>query len=125
MSTTSDSAFPLSSLPSGRMVLSGVTVVDTRTGSLAANQSVVLEGGKIQQIVPAGFSIKGATHSIDAQGKFVVPGYLDMHTHSAAGGACDRGKRGADAGVRDYRHPPSGRHARDFARAPRGHVEHG
>ena len=73
------------SLPGGAagaiLVLNGVTVVDTRTGSLSPNMSVVISGGKIRQIVPAGTAIPGASDTIDAQGKFVIPGFLDMHSH--------------------------------------------
>lgn len=65
----------------GGILLRGVTVVDTRTGSLAPNMSVVLSGGRIRQILPAGTAAQMAVEEIDATGKFVVPGYLDMHTH--------------------------------------------
>ena len=65
----------------GATLIRGVTVVDTRTGSLAPNMSLVLLGDRIQQIVPAGEVPQMVAEEIDAAGKFVVPGYLDMHTH--------------------------------------------
>ena len=61
------------------LVLNGLTVVDTRVGSLATNMAVLIVRGKIQQIVPAGTLENG--NVIEAQGKFLVPGFLDMHTH--------------------------------------------
>lgn len=61
------------------LVLNGVTVVDTRTGQLAANMAVRIVRGKIQQIVAAG-TLQGSD-VIQGQGKFLVPGFLDMHTH--------------------------------------------
>ncbi|HEY1503880.1 MAG TPA: amidohydrolase family protein [Stellaceae bacterium] len=65
------------------LVLNGVTIVDTQSGKLTRNQSVAIDGGKITQIGRAG-SIKGGanTKTVDARGKYLVPGYLDMHVHS-------------------------------------------
>ena len=64
-------------------MLNGVTIVDTHTGKLARNQSVAIDGGKIVQIARAGAIKPGAgTKAIDARGKYLVPGYLDMHVHS-------------------------------------------
>jgi imidazolonepropionase-like amidohydrolase len=64
-------------------VLRNVTVVDTRTGSLARHMAVVIEQGKIRQVLPdKAVRVSGAAKVVDGAGKFVVPGYLDMHTHS-------------------------------------------
>ncbi len=63
----------------GGLILNGVTVVDTRTGELTPNRAVLIRHGKIQQIVPAGTPQDGEV--VEAQGKFLVPGFLDMHTH--------------------------------------------
>ena len=65
------------------VVLQGVTVVDTRDGSLTRDVDVALAGGRITAITPAA-SRDQTGHSgqvIDAAGKYVVPGYLEMHTH--------------------------------------------
>jgi imidazolonepropionase-like amidohydrolase len=65
------------------LVLNGVTVVDTQSGKLTRNQSVAIDNGKITQIARAGTIKAGAgTKMIDARGKYLVPGYLDMHVHS-------------------------------------------
>ena len=65
------------------LVLDGVTIVDTHTGKLTRNQSVAIEGGKIARIARAGAIKPGAqTKVIDARGRYLVPGYLDMHVHS-------------------------------------------
>ena len=64
-------------------VLNGVTVVDTQTGKLTRNQSVAIDSGKITQIARAGTIKAGAaTKVVDARGKYLVPGYVDMHVHS-------------------------------------------
>jgi imidazolonepropionase-like amidohydrolase len=65
------------------LVLNGVTVVDTTTGTLTRHQSVAIDNGKITQIARVGSIKAGAgTKVVDAHGKYLVPGYLDMHVHS-------------------------------------------
>ncbi len=67
---------------SSALVLNGVTIVDTHTGKLTAGMAIVMEGGKITRIGRAGTLAKPAgAVSIDAHGKFVVPGFWDMHMH--------------------------------------------
>ena len=69
-------------------VIQNATVVNTRDGSLAAGMSVVIDEGKIQRIMSgASIRISGTAQAIDASGKYLVPGYLDMHTHAM--GAAD------------------------------------
>jgi hypothetical protein len=63
-------------------VINGVTVVNTRDGSLTPGMAVVVDNAKIVRIARAGsVRVGGAAQAIDASGKFVVPGYLDMHAH--------------------------------------------
>jgi Amidohydrolase family len=67
----------------GDLVLKGATVVDTGDGKLTLNTSVVVSKGIISAIVPdaAGQPSTNIT-TVDAHGKFLVPGFLDMHVHS-------------------------------------------
>lgn len=66
-----------------RLRLDGVTVVDTHTGTLAPGMSVLMKGGRITAVVPtAGAAPDASVQTIDASGKFVVPGYNDMHVHA-------------------------------------------
>lgn len=70
------------SISSG-VVLNGVTIVDTRTGALKPNQAIVIDGGKIVKIGNAGsFATRGTGKAVDARGKYVVPGFMDMHIHA-------------------------------------------
>ena len=65
-----------------KIVLDGVTIVDTRTGALTPNRAVVIEGSRIVSIVPAGqVKIAPGDQRIDVHGKFVTPGFNDMHAH--------------------------------------------
>ncbi len=63
-------------------VITGVTMVNTRDGSLTPGMEVVIDSGRIVKIATAG-SVRtvGTAQAIDASGKYGVPGYLDMHAH--------------------------------------------
>lgn len=64
------------------LLMNNLTVVDTRTGKLTYNMSILCADGKITEIAPAG-TIKADkdTKVIDSTGKYAIPGYLDMHMH--------------------------------------------
>ena len=63
------------------LVLANITVVDTETGKLTPDATVTLAAGKIIGIQSGAPAPLGA-NVIDARGKFLVPGFLDMHVHS-------------------------------------------
>jgi len=60
-------------------ILRGVTVVDTRDGSLTPDMDVTVTGDRIASIAPA--SGGPAIGAVDVAGKYLVPGYLEMHAH--------------------------------------------
>lgn len=71
------------------IVLVNATIVNTRDGGLTTGQSLHIDDGKIVRIGPTGtIRAVGAARQVDAAGRFVVPGYLDMHTHAM--GSADR-----------------------------------
>jgi hypothetical protein len=62
--------------------LDGVTVVDTHNGKLTPGMSILMDHGEIVSITPTATTAKEAeVLSVDASGKFVVPGYNNMHVH--------------------------------------------
>jgi imidazolonepropionase-like amidohydrolase len=64
------------------VILDGVTIVNTRDGSLGRGMAILLSDGKIAKIARAHtLKVSAGATLIDARGKFVVPGYLDMHNH--------------------------------------------
>ena len=69
------------SVPQGGLLLDGVTVVSTTDGSLQRDRAVLIEHGRITRIVPAGAKAGPGVRRVAARGKFVVPGFLDMHAH--------------------------------------------
>ncbi len=65
-----------------RFILAGVTIVDPRDGSLLPYQAVWIEAGQIRRFTPAQVAEgEPAETVVNASGKFVIPGFLDMHTH--------------------------------------------
>jgi imidazolonepropionase-like amidohydrolase len=75
-------AFGQASLPTGKLIFSDVTIVDTHDGKLTPGATIVIEDGKITKIVRSG-KIDAAANAqhIDGKGRFVVPGFWDMHAH--------------------------------------------
>jgi len=73
---------PVGSAKSGTLTLNGVTVVCARTGKLTPNTDVAVENGVIRSIGSGAGQQNPQARSIDARGKFLVPGFFDMHVHS-------------------------------------------
>ncbi|WP_310533702.1 amidohydrolase family protein [Novosphingobium sp.] len=66
----------------GKLMLTGVTIVDPRNGAETAHASVLMDKGRILAIghgdlAPGDTSVQ----RVAADGKFLVPGYNDMHAH--------------------------------------------
>jgi imidazolonepropionase-like amidohydrolase len=68
--------------PSTPLRLRGGTIVNPRDGSIVAGKTVLVDQGRIVALETSGAerSHPSAT-TIDATGKFIVPGYNDMHSH--------------------------------------------
>lgn len=65
---------------SGTNVIRGATIL-TGTGAKIDNGVIVLEGGKITAVGGADVAIPDGATIIDANGKFVTPGVIDIHSH--------------------------------------------
>lgn len=63
------------------LVLTGANVVDPRTGSVARNRDVTIVDGVIDGVEPAARTAVGIRR-VDVSGKFIVPGFNDMHAHA-------------------------------------------
>ena len=74
---------PVVALPvSGKLLLNGVTIVNPRDGSLSPDMSVLIDKGQIVQVDSNNPAPEDASvQRIEADGKFLVPGYNDMHAH--------------------------------------------
>jgi hypothetical protein len=64
------------------LAIRDVAVIDVATGQLAAGQTVVIAGNRVQAIGPsAAVPLPSGARIVDARGKFLIPGLWDMHAH--------------------------------------------
>jgi imidazolonepropionase-like amidohydrolase len=62
--------------------ITGVSVIDVRTGSVVPGRTVVIQGGRITMVAPADELALGAgVIRIAGDGKYLIPGLWDMHVH--------------------------------------------
>ncbi|MDX1499431.1 MAG: amidohydrolase family protein [Woeseiaceae bacterium] len=63
-------------------VVRGGTLIDGNGGPPVANVAIVVEGNRIARIVPGGnYRAPASAKVIEAEGKFILPGLWDTHTH--------------------------------------------
>ena len=69
--------------PYTSLVLRNVDVIPMTgdTSELYPNQLVYIKNGIIDQIKPDSGQIVNADHSIDGNGKYLIPGLIDAHSH--------------------------------------------
>lgn len=59
-----------------------VTVLDPLSGSVRIGQTVVVSGNRIAEVGPSGtVRVPRGSRVVEARGKFLLPGYWDMHAH--------------------------------------------
>jgi imidazolonepropionase-like amidohydrolase len=64
------------------LVLTHANVVDVAAGSVRRDADVTIRDGRIASVAPSGKSAAAAdVRTIDATGKFLIPGLVDMHIH--------------------------------------------
>jgi hypothetical protein len=67
---------------SNPVYITHVTVIDTRTGTETRDRTVVISGDRIQAVTDSkGVKPPTGAKSVDATGKYVIPGLWDMHAH--------------------------------------------
>ena len=68
------------------VVIVGATVIDGTGRPPIQDAAIVIEGGRIRQVGPrATTTIPANAETVDARGKFVIPGLADMHHHLLSG----------------------------------------
>jgi hypothetical protein len=67
------------------IVIAHVTVINPGTSSIQANRTVVIAGDRIVSVSGAAHVKLSNSRVIDATGQYLIPGFWDMHVHSAFG----------------------------------------
>ena len=68
--------------PPAPLAITNVTVLPMSQPAPLPNQTVLIEGGRIRKIGPAGqVKIPANAVVVDGAGKFLLPGLVDMHAH--------------------------------------------
>jgi imidazolonepropionase-like amidohydrolase len=72
-----------------RIVIRHATVIAGTDAPPARDMTVVVENGRITDIAPASRGVSESrsgytTRSVDARGRYFIPGLWDMHAHIAA-----------------------------------------
>jgi imidazolonepropionase-like amidohydrolase len=72
----------LAKRPQGALLVKNARVFDPRDGSVTPGTSVLVQGNRIAGIGPDGsLSLPAEVETIDAAGRFVMPGLWDNHVH--------------------------------------------
>lgn len=64
-----------------RIVILNATIIDGISEAPLKNRMVVIDGGKISSITQSSGSASEADSVIDIKGRYLLPGYIDAHTH--------------------------------------------
>lgn len=64
------------------LVLTRVAIIDVSTGRTLPDQTVVVSGNRIVT-VGSSVAVPAGARQVDLSGKFIVPGFFDMHAHAA------------------------------------------
>lgn len=67
-------------LAQGRLAITGGTMIDVRNGALVRDAVIVIEGDRIISVYSGERAPQGAT-VVDAKGKYILPGLIDLHVH--------------------------------------------
>lgn len=75
--------WPLSYKPptSKSILIRNVMIIDGTGGPITGPHDILIQQGRIHRIDPTGTSATAGVQVIDAQGRVVIPGLMDLHAH--------------------------------------------
>lgn len=68
------------------IALTGLNIINVENGEISEGQSLLIKGGRIEQIVPIDEFEVNATDVHDYSGYYAIPGLWDMHVHFRGSG---------------------------------------
>ncbi|MEX1182602.1 MAG: amidohydrolase family protein [Gemmatimonadota bacterium] len=72
--------------PVGTIAFVGATVISMRGAEVIPNATVVVEGNRIATVGPsASVTVPADAHRVDATGRYIMPGIIDVHAHGGVG----------------------------------------
>lgn len=75
-----------SAVAAADLAITDVTVIDGTGGPNIPNQTVLIEDGRISAVQSATESVPSDAQTIEATGKFLMPGWIDAHIHLIGAG---------------------------------------
>jgi hypothetical protein len=63
------------------LLIRNARVIDGTGNPVGTPQDLLVQGGRIASIVPAGTRAAPAADTLDAGGRFILPGLMDLHAH--------------------------------------------
>ena len=81
---------PIPAIGQPSIAITRVSVIDGDAPSPRANQTVVIDGNRIVRVGASGsVAVPPGARVVDGRGKFLLPGFWDMHVHTAISGGRD------------------------------------
>jgi Tol biopolymer transport system component len=76
--------WPISYMPptAEAMLIRNVRIIDGTGGPMTAPRDILIERGRIARIAPIGTISTSGAHVLDAAGRVVIPGLMDLHAHT-------------------------------------------
>ena len=69
-------------IPNGKILIKGAKIITMKGDQLIENGDIYIENNRIKAIGASGsLSVPSAAKTFDAQGKTIVPGFVDTHAH--------------------------------------------
>ncbi|MEY8019187.1 amidohydrolase family protein [Muriicola sp. SD30] len=76
-----DAAKKVTSSITDGLLIKNANLYNAKTGKINSNISILIENGRIIEVVVGQYKSPKGYRTIDAKGKFVMPGLWDMHVH--------------------------------------------
>jgi imidazolonepropionase-like amidohydrolase len=73
-------AVPAGVVSAEPIAVRGGTLVDVRSGKLVPDVVVVVDGDRIVSVTPGG-TVPAGAKVVEAKGKYILPGFIDLHVH--------------------------------------------